>query len=54
VLDLEISAPDSVRLVPVYLGLPNSAVFQANASDTFALPPPAAAIALSEAGEFPN
>ena len=53
-LDLEISAPDPVRLVPVYLGLSDSAVFQADASNTFALSPPSSAIALSKAGELPN
>jgi hypothetical protein len=54
VLDLEISAPDTVRLVPVYLGLSDSAVFQADASNTFALSPPTSAIALAKSSEFPN
>jgi hypothetical protein len=54
VLDLEISAPDPVRLVPVYLGLSDGAVVQTDASNTFALSPPTSAIALSKAGEFPN
>jgi len=54
VFDLDISAPDPVRLVPVYLGLSDSAVFQADASDTFALSSPTSAIALSKAGEFAN
>jgi hypothetical protein len=38
----------------VYLGLSDSAVFQVDASNTFALSPPTSAIALSEAGDFPN
>ncbi|MFY9316234.1 MAG: hypothetical protein WAO95_11840 [Burkholderiales bacterium] len=53
-LDLEISASDPVRLVPVYLGLSDGAVFQADASDTLALSPPTPAMALSKAGDFPN
>ena len=52
--DLEIPAPDSVRFVPVYLGLSDSAVLQAHPSNPFALSPPSSAIALSQAGDFAN
>src|SRR6185436_12009573 len=53
-LDLQLSAPDAMSFIPVYLRQAGSAIMKPHASDPFPFPPATAPVYLAQSCNFAN
>jgi hypothetical protein len=52
--DLELSAPNAVSFIPVYLRQPGDAIRKSHTGDTLSLPPAATPVELAQSSDFSN